>query len=110
MKIKQGVSIAGCKGEILAAAITIIDPTFQEFGKEGVITSGSEIYKHSAKRSSHYMGYATDWRSWWFTADEKNVILALLKERLGVHFVVVLENVGKPSEHYHIHYAKVYEG
>lgn len=104
MQIKEDVSIEGCNSEILIAAITIIDPVFKEFGEESVITSGSEKYKHSAKRSRHYRGDALDFRHRFFVWSVKNKVLAELKARLGKHFVVVLE-----STHFHIHYAPVYE-
>ena len=104
MFIKQGVSIVGCRTEILVAAISIIDPVFREFGQEAVITSGTEKYKHSVKRSRHYDGSALDFRHRFFTLPQKNAVLQQLTERLGKHFVVVLE-----STHFHIHYAPVYE-
>lgn len=109
MILKHGVSIKGCEGEILEAAITVIDPIFHFYGKEGVITSGTEKHKHSAKRSAHYRGDALDWRSHWFTLQQKTDILESLKNALGPNFVVVLENIGKSSEHYHIHWSPVYE-
>lgn len=104
MIVKKGVSIAGCRPEILIAAITIIDPVFKEFGEEGVITSGTEKYKHSVKRSAHYSGSALDFRHRFFVWQVKTKVLEELKRRLGKHFVVVLE-----SSHFHIHYAPVYE-
>ena len=104
MIVKKGASIEGCRSEILIAAITIIDPVFKEFGEEGVITSGTEKYKHSVKRSTHYKGDALDWRHRFFVWSVKNKVLAELKARLGKHFVVVLE-----STHFHIHFAPVYE-
>ena len=104
MQIKEGVSISGCNSEILVAAITIIDPVFKEFGEEGVITSGTEKHKHSAKRSRHYRGDALDWRHRFFVWSVKTKVLEELKKRLGKHFVVVLE-----SSHFHIHFAPVYE-
>jgi len=109
MKLKEGVSIEGCCSEILVAGITIIDPIFKDYGKEGVVTSGTEHYKHTAKRSAHYRGAALDWRSWWFTNSEKNAILDILKCDLGPNFVVILANRGKSNEHYHIHWAPVFE-
>ena len=77
---------------------------FKEFGEESVITSGSEKYKHSAKRSRHYRGDALDFRHRFFVWQVKTKVLEELKRRLGKHFVVVLE-----SSHFHIHFAPVYE-
>ena len=108
MILKKGVSVDGCGAEILRAAITIIDPLFSEYGHDGIVTSGSEHFKHSAKRSAHYRGDALDWRSNWYSLPEKYDILDKLKERLGGDFVVILESVGKPYEHFHIHWSPVY--
>lgn len=105
MIVKQGVSLEGCRPEILVAAITIIDPIFKKHERTAVITSGTEKIKHSAKRSAHYRGDALDFRSRFFPTVEKKVaVMEELQEALGPNFVVVLE-----STHYHIHYAPVYE-
>ena len=104
MVVKDGVSLAGCRPEILAAAITIIAPVFLKHDRIAVITSGTENVKHSAKRSAHYRGYALDFRSRYFpTVEKKAEVLQDLTEALGPDFVVVLE-----STHYHIHFAPVY--
>lgn len=104
MIVKQGVSLEGCRPEILAAAITIIAPIFVKHDRVAVITSGTEKVKHSAKRSAHYRGDALDFRNRFFRSMEKKVqVLEELTEALGPDFVVVLE-----STHYHIHYAPVY--
>ena len=104
MVIKDGVSLEGCRPEILAAAITIIAPIFVKHERIAVITSGTENVKHSAKRSAHYRGDALDFRSRYFpTVLQKVQVMDELQEALGPDFVVVLE-----STHYHIHYAPVY--
>lgn len=105
MKVKKCASIEGCRPEILVAAITIIAPIFAAHDRVAVITSGTEKYKHSAKRSSHYRGDALDFRSRYFRSMEKKAqVLQEISEALGQNFVCVLE-----SDHYHIHYAPVYE-
>jgi hypothetical protein len=105
MVVKDGVSLEGCRPEILAAAITIIAPVFLKHDRIAVITSGTENVKHSAKRSAHYRGDALDFRSRFFPTIEKKVeVMEELQEALGPNFVVVLE-----STHYHIHYAPIYE-
>ena len=105
MILKQGVSIDGCRPEILIAAIKVIAPIFDGYGKEAVITSGTEKHKHSARRSRHYAGDALDFRHRFFdTIHEKVTVMEELQEALGKHFVVVLE-----STHYHVHFAPVYE-
>jgi len=103
--IKEGASIAGCRAEILIAYISVITQVFRDHGKDAVITSGTEEYKHSVKRSRHYSGDALDIRSRWFDASEKSAILMQLQNKLGKDFVVLLE-----SNHFHIHYAPVYKG
>ena len=106
MIVKEGVSLKGCRPEILAAAITIIAPVFKKHDRTAVITSGTEKVKHSAKRSAHYRGDALDFRNRFFpTVEKKAEVLQDLTEALGPDFVVVLE-----STHYHIHYAPVYHG
>lgn len=105
MIVKSGASIDGCRAEVLIAAITIIEPAYIEFGKPCVITSGTEKYKHSAKRSAHYRGDALDFRTRVFKTDsEKHLFLEVLVERLGRDFVVVLEKT-----HLHVHWSPVYE-
>lgn len=104
MIVKHNASISGCRSEILVAAITIIEPTFIEFGKPCVITSGTEKYKHSAERSAHYRGDALDFRTRFFNTDaEKHLFLDVLVDRLGKDFVVILEKT-----HLHIHWSPVY--
>jgi len=103
--IKEGANIDDCRAEILIAYITTITPVFRDHGKDALITSGSEPYKHSAKHSRHYSGDALDIRSRWFSEPEKIAILTQLQNKLGEDFVVLLE-----STHFHIHYAPVYKG
>ena len=104
MLLKSGVSIDGCRAEILIAAITIIGPVFRRYGHTAVVTSGTEKYKHSADRSRHYSGDALDFRSRYFSVAAKYEVLEELQRKLGKHFVVILE-----ATHYHVHYAPVFE-
>jgi len=105
MIVKSGSSIDGCRAEILIAAITIIEPAFIEFGKPCVVTSGTEKYKHSAKRSAHYRGDALDFRTRFFKTDsEKHLFLDVLVESLGKDFVVILEKT-----HLHVHWSPAYD-
>ena len=104
MIVKLGAEIDKCRAEILIAAVTIIEPIFKRYGQEAVITSGTEKYRHSVKRSRHYSGDALDFRHRFFELPTKNKVLQELTKALGIHFVVVLE-----STHFHIHFAPVYE-
>tara|TARA_R110000803_G_scaffold210685_2_gene283180 strand:- start:3901 stop:4218 length:318 start_codon:yes stop_codon:yes gene_type:complete len=104
MLLKEGVSIAGCRAEILIAAITIICPVYNKYGHRAVVTSGTEKYKHSVDRSKHYCGDALDFRSRYFNENDKHKVKDELQKNLGRNFVVILEHT-----HFHIHYAPVYE-
>ena len=66
MLLKDGVSVDGCRAEILIAAISIICPLFKRYGHQAVVTSGTEKFKHSAHRSRHYKGDALYFRSKYF--------------------------------------------
>ena len=104
MLLKKGVSIAGCRAEILIAAITIIAPLYKRYGHQLVITSGTEDVKHSVKRSKHYCGDALDLRHYYFSDKAKHQVVEELKLLLGDNFVILLER-----HHIHVHYAPVYE-
>ena len=108
--IKKGASIDSCNAQILRAYIAIIQPLYKEYGQEAAITSGSEAYEHSAKRSAHYRGDALDLRSKVFTVEQKHAILEKLSNQLGPDFVIILEGLGKVYEHFHIHWSPVYHG
>jgi len=103
MIIKPGTSIAGCRREILVAAATIINPIFVSHGVDCVVTSGTEIVKHSVKRSAHYRGDALDFRSRDLNNINKAQVLGELIKDLGTDFVVLLEKT-----HFHIHWAPVF--
>ena len=104
MLLKPGVSIDGCRAEILIAAVSIICPVFKRYGHDAVVTSGTEKYKHSAKHSRHYSGDALDFRHRFFSDKAKHVVADELRLKLGSNFVILLERT-----HIHIHYAPVYE-
>lgn len=103
MILKRGVSIEGCRAEILIAAISKIAPLFSEFCQPCVITSATEKYKHSAERSAHYRGDALDFRTRFFSSEEKAVFLIEVRKKLGKDFVCIME-----STHLHIHWSPVY--
>ncbi|MBE9515972.1 MAG: hypothetical protein IME93_03225 [Proteobacteria bacterium] len=109
IKVKEGASISNCRKEILCALITIISPLFKSHDLDTVVTSGAEMYKHSVKRSAHYRGDAVDLRSKHIPNEGlKAKIFDELAATLGDDFVVLWEGVGKPWEHYHIHWSPVY--
>ncbi len=101
MKLKVGVKIKGIQPEIVVAML-IIDGVFNSYKKECVITVGTDG-KHM-KGSLHYPGYAIDVRSKHLTAELKQSILSDMKAALGRDFDVILENLGKDQEHYHVEF------
>jgi len=101
--------ISDCRAEILIALITKIAPVFEKYNVDCVITSASEVYKHKVKRSAHYRGDALDIRSKNLkNGAAKLAVLHELKANLGDDFVVVLEGIGKPYEHFHIHWSPTF--
>ena len=107
---KRGVSLLGCRPEILVALIDI-EPLYAKQGLGAVVTSGSEKHqKHSAHRSAHYRGDAADTRSKSLPEEERPKMLRKIKRKLGPDYVVILESKGKPNEHFHIHWSPVFGG
>lgn len=104
MLLKEGVSVDGCRAEILIAAISIIAPLYKRYGHTLIITSGTEDVEHSVKHSRHYSGDALDLRHRYFSNKAKHQIVAELKLLLGDNFVILLER-----HHIHVHYAPIYE-
>ena len=105
MLLKEGVSIDGCRAEILIAAISIIAPLYKRYGHTLVITSGTEDVEHSAKHSRHYAGDALDLRNRYFSDKAKYQVVEELQLLLGDNFVILLERT-----HIHVHYAPIYKG
>lgn len=103
MIIKEGASIDNCRAEILIAAITIMEPVYQRYGHNLVVTSGSENYKHSAERSKHYCGDAIDLRHRFFSKIVQHEVADEIQRKLGRNFVVIHEKT-----HFHVHYAPIY--
>jgi hypothetical protein len=109
MKIKRGVVLEGCRKEILLAAMDI-EHIFVNAGVDLIFTEGVATVKHRALRSSHYRGDGLDLRSKHLgTLERKKNVLAKIKRKLGPGFVVILENIGKNNEHFHLHWSPVYE-
>jgi len=109
MIIKRGASIDRCRAEILRALI-LIDSLFESEGVMLVITSGSEKYKHATKYSSHYKGDAADIRSKTLpTLERKKALMVKIRRKLGPQFVIILENLGKASEHFHLQFTPTFE-
>lgn len=109
IKVKRGASIERCSAEILSAAL-LIEPFYAKMGLNLVITSGSEEYKHTAYRSAHYRGDAIDIRIKNVVKADRSKVFKAVKRNLGTDYVVIHENIGKPSEHIHIHWSPVFGG
>jgi len=107
--IKKGASIDDCGAEILRGLISV-EPVFTRAGVDVVVTSGSENYPHTAKRSAHYRGDAVDLRIKHVHVDKRGRVVAAIKRKLGPNFVVIHECKGTPQEHIHIHWSPVYAG
>ncbi len=107
MRVKDdSVDISRLREEIFDAALRLDAWHLQETGRELVITSGHENFKHSVRRSAHYRRDAIDVRNWYLK--EQNDDLELwakeIQSVLGVDYVVLNEGT-----HFHIHWAPVYK-
>ena len=107
--IKPGASIKNCREDILRALISV-DPIYGKHGVNTIVTSGSEVYKHSADRSGHYRGDAVDLRIKNIVKDLRKALVRAIKRKLGSDFVVLWERVGTPYEHVHIHWSPRFKG
>ena len=96
MKIKEGVRIHGLKPEMNLGS-QIVESIYLKHGKEPVITSGIEG-SHS-EYSDHYKGYALDFRTRYFTADQAQKVATDVSEALGDDFFVLLHKT-----HLHVSY------
>jgi len=98
MKIKKGASLQGLQIPMRKPLI-IADYIYRKFGKELVITSGTDG-EHSAG-SLHYYGYAIDIRTNYFTQDEIKQVVENLRNDLQKDYHVV-----EHQTHIHIEYEK----
>jgi hypothetical protein len=100
----------GLRAPILLGCIDC-EPLFSKYGVDLVVTSGAEHFKHSAERSAHYRGDATDWRTKHLpTFVDKHKFVRQIKDILGEDYVVIFENEGKPQEHIHVHWSPIFRG
>lgn len=103
--IKEGASLKGLNLRMRPVLVEA-EKIFSVFGLPCVVTSGLDG-THSAG-SLHYYGFAVDLRSNHVrTKTDKYKILALLKEKLGKDFLIILEAEGTSNEHYHIDYRSI---
>ena len=98
MKIKEGVSLIGLKIE-MRKVLMVASALWKQNGQELVITAGTDGV-HSPS-SMHYYGYALDFRSRYFTEEQKKEIVQSLRILLGDLYDVV-----EHSTHIHVEYDK----
>lgn len=96
MRLKHDVVMSGLKFE-MRAAMVVAEKLWAEYGEELVITSALDG-THQAN-SLHYFGLALDFRTRYFSDDEKLIIEDELRERLKLYqyYDVVLED-----DHMHV--------
>ena len=104
LSLKPGVSLAGLCPQIAMVVSGTVVPIFASHGVAQVVITSANDGSHGAN-SLHFAGQAVDIRSK-NIADvaKKRTILSEMKVALGVHFDVLLENLGGRNEHYHIEY------
>ena len=66
------------------------------------VTSGNDSTHR--RGSKHYTDEALDFRTKHLPSRVKQLLVAAVKQRLGRHFDVILEDLGKPNEHLHVEY------
>lgn len=79
-----------------------LDNLFNVIGKNCVITSANDG-QHS-DRSLHYTNKAIDCRSKHLVQNEKDTLLRQMRAGLGKDYDVILEDIDKDNEHYHIEF------
>jgi hypothetical protein len=93
-QIKEGVSLAGIKPEVLVGAL-VVSSVYDTIGKECVITSGLDGVHGS--QSLHYQGQALDFRTRNLSDNEKEVVKGECISALREEFDVVMH-----ATHLHI--------
>ena len=101
--IKPGTVFKVLKPEIWSI-FPILSEVFGLVGKECIITSANDGDMHKPN-SKHYQDLALDLRSKHLLDKfQKQMILEQLKIKLGDKYLILFENEGKESEHYHVGY------
>lgn len=94
MKLKKGVRLTGLQ-PVMVLAATIADKIYLFYGEELVITSAVDGI-HS-KTSRHFLGFALDFRTRYFTHEKILQVAQDLRDALGDDFYVRVE-----SDHIHV--------
>ena len=98
--LKSGVRLTGMQREAIRGIDVCLD-VFMLFGLGEMVLTSARGDKHG-RYSHHYKGLAWDIRSRDISASI--LIVEELRNQLGEHYQVILENVDKPSEHIHVEY------
>jgi hypothetical protein len=101
IKVKASVEMLGIRPE-LGLALSIVDSVLENCGVYETVITSLKDGTHTPG-SWHYSGWAADLRSKHIgSAPQKTLVLDAMKSALGAQWTVLLENLGKPNEHYHI--------
>jgi hypothetical protein len=104
MKTKDNtISLAGLQLP-MRKVLKVVDIVYKQHGQEAVITAGTEVVKDDGKfihsaGSFHPFGFALDFRTYYFTQEEINLIKPLIQKALGEDYDVIFE-----TNHFHIEY------
>lgn len=102
IQVKEGVVFKTLEPAIYSK-LGAIDSIFKAAGVWAVITSAADG-KHK-QDSFHYKDLALDLRSRDLPNEQvKLEVLQALKDALGENYDMILENLGNPSEHFHIEF------
>lgn len=96
LSLKAGVSPMGIRPELLLG-VMVAAGVYSERGYECVVTSLVDG-KHS-QTSLHYAGCASDLRTYHVPEGDRAEIVAEIKQRLGKHYDVLLED-----DHIHLEF------
>ena len=96
MEIKSGAILIGLDINIRPALVEA-DRIWKATGQELVVTSGLDG-THSAG-SLHYYGRAVDFRTRYFSLEEREMVLAAMRASLSDDFDIILH-----SSHMHVEY------
>ena len=102
IQVKEGVIFKALKPQIYII-LPALDAIFDKVNRNCVITSAADgTHKQG---SFHYKDLALDLRSHDLPNEQvKLEVLQALKDALGENYDMILENLGNPSEHFHIEF------
>lgn len=102
ISFKAGIRLTGLQTETLAG-LAVVASILTERGYGTTVTSGSEGVH--MEDSLHYKGLALDIRSkHLLSMNEKEEVLVECQGALGENYDFILENVGQPTEHFHLEF------